>query len=663
MASSSAPAIGKKARHPCVSALEQAFQHCPSVLFAFLADNDAANIACASSSLSNICKRRYDIKCDLPICPVLAGLYPCVVRRVRFGANDNVGLVSMLPSTVNSLEVDDEEGRGRLVSSWRVSDLPRSLIHFSLKNRFDRHAAFIANISSSEDWPPGLTSLQLHVRGLVPPLPSTLRVFGSNSLQIAASSLPDSLTTLRIPMAKTDEEIWSQLPSHLTTLDMMLSSQTTTKHLAHLPASLTHLTIRAHHKSLHSSFQADGNGCVHLPAGLRYLRTQDVPYRAFADLPLSLEHLFATTRKKIPRPIEFWGFDEPIGHASLQTLKLPRHYDHSVDANLLPSLRTLSLNPGCNQSLDDLPGTLTDLTLIFNGPAYARSLDRLPSSLKRLALHHAKLMHPLHSLPPNLTELDLISARERINYPVDPLPRHLLSFVASPDFVESLDALPSSLTRLYLSTAYLFNSPINRLPESLQVLILPWNWKQPVHHLPSSLMVLKFLPKCLYNHALPSLPDSLSTLHLGWKFNQPLPRLPRGLTELKLGYDFNHPLPLTMPALSDAIDAKESLNVPMAYPVALRSLELGRCFNQPLSLPPSLTKLAMDVDGVFDQPLPISSLPSKLTMLWLPKEFLRRHPEFNDEDAIRRQSPFLHVCASSNKFAPVLVSRQDEYMY
>jgi len=618
-----APVDVNKKDRPCLPALEQACHHCPLVLFAFLTDADAATLARSCSALSTICRRSYDVKRELPIRSVLAGLYPCVVRKVFFdGRNDQLGLVRKLLSTVNSLRVDDQEDR------WQVTDLPRSLTHFSFADASE-HSTLLASVTAAEDWPPGLISLQLDVPGdELPPLPSTLRAFGSSKLKVDGGCLPDSLTTLRLGTAH--DELWLRLPPHLTTLEMQLSSKTTTEHLARLPASLTHLALFGN-KFIHKCFH-EAAETARLPAGLRYLRLVSVPYRAFRDLPSSLEHLVV---KHVSHPIEFWGFDGQIRHASLQTLELPWGYCYPIAANHLPSLRELTLDGRLSPPIDDLP-----------------------ASLRKLTLHNFELEQPLDSLPADLTELDLTLSWFR--HPMGRLPHRLLSLTIGRDFDQPLDALPSGLTLLNLYHASEFNQPLDDLPESLQVLMLPEKFDQPLQQLPSSLNELHFHPECPFNHPLPPLPDSLAVLHLGNSFNQPLQRLPRSLTDLDLGLEFNHPLPLVKPepALTPSnagqehkspsspsihfgaadVDSQESKA--MTYPIALRFLELGHRFNQPLSLPPSLSSLSIHEDGAFDQPLGLSSLPPTLTYLSLPDSHEWKD---GDVDAVRARCPFVYI--------------------
>jgi len=426
-----------------------------------------------------------------------------------------------------------------------------------------------------------------------------------------------------------NDELWSQLPPHLTTLQMRLSSDTTTEHLAHLPASLTHLALVGDDR-VHRCFHADAAETVRLPSGLRSLRLQSVPYRAFRDLPSSLEHLIVPA---VNYPFDCCGFDGPICHASLQTLELPWDFNFPITANHLPSLRELCLSGDFDQSFDDLPASLRKLTLKKD----------------------FEVKQPLDSLPADLTELDL--ARVFFNHPMARLPHGLLSLALSYDFNHPLDALPSGLTRLVLSEAFEFNRPLPPLPDSLAVLHLGHGFSKPLQQLPSSLRDLQFRPDSRFNHPLPPLPDSLSVLRLGDGFNQPLQRLPRYLTDLKLGKSFNHPLPLVKPepalglfdenrkqgspssysthSVAD-VDNQESRT--MTYPVALRSLTLGDCFNQPLSLPPSLTSLSFLPHSVFRQPLPVSSLPVTLTYLRLPIDYISM-----DIDALRERCPFIHI--------------------
>jgi len=566
-------------------------------------------------------RRSYDIKRELPIRRVLAGIYPCVVRKVRFDCRyDWLSLVPKLPSTVTSMSVFDLK-----INRWRVSDLLRSLTHFSIDCR-PLHSALLASVTAAEDWPPGLTSLQLDVFGELPPLPSSLRAFESQHLIVDGGRLPDSLTTLRLGAAH--NKLWFHLPPHLTILEMRLSSNTTTEHLAHLPASLTHLALLGGHH-VHKCFRADTAEPARLPAGLRYLRLESVPYRAFRDLPSSLEHLIVKNAWHSIEPWDFWGFDGPIRHASLQTLELPCGFSFPIAANHLPSLRELSLSRGFDQSLHDLPSSLRNLKLMEGG-----------------------VKQPLDSLPAYLAELDLRGSL--FNNSLDRLPHRLISLTLGRDFHQPLDALPSGLTRLDFSKAWRFNRPLDNLPESLQVLILPEMFDQPLQQLPSSLRKLQFHPFCPFNRPLPPLPDSLSVLSLGNAFSQPLQRLPCGLTDLQFGHAFNHPLPLkpepsneeeqessSSPSIhSSAADVDSQESKAMTYPVALRSLQLGYCFNQALSLPPSLTSLSIYSSRVIDPILAMSSLPTTLTFLGLPDNYKRKAGVVA---AVRARCPFLLI--------------------
>jgi len=421
---------------------------------------------------------------------------------------------------------------------------------------------------------------------------------------------------------------------------MRLSDETTTEHLTHLPASLTYLTVlRSVIGPMHNSFDADIAETVRLPSDLRYLRLVSVPYRAFRNLPSSLEHLVVKDEQYVSHPIDFWGFDGPLRHAWLQTLELPDDYNHPISANHLPSLRELCLADGFNQPLDDLP-----------------------ASLRKLSLSGFEAKQPLDSLPADLTELDL--SRSSYNHFLDHLPHRLRSLVLSSYFDQPLDALPSGLTRLEFGDASDYNQPLDNLPESLQVLILSVDFDQPLQQLPPSLRVLQFQPYCPFNHPLPPLPESLSILHLGNAFIQPLRRLPRGLTDLQLGSSFNHPLPLSKPepalvlfafdedekqespfsssTSSFAADVDSQESKAMTYPVALRSLKLGRGFDQPLLLPPSLTVLYIDPHGVFNQPLPISSLPEALTTLRLTNKY-RLKLKAVDVAAVQKRCRFLNI--------------------
>jgi len=523
------------------------------------------------------------------------------------------------------LSVDGEEDDLGL----QVKHLPHSLTHFSLYHLSDP-PPFFPSISAPEDWPPGLTSLQLHTYGQAPPLPSNLRVLDVDACcSLGAGPLPDSLTTLRA-ICPTAAPVLVH-PSRLTTLEMRLSD----KYIALLPASLTHLTLYG----VEGSFTSDE--CLQLPSGLRYLCLLSVPFRPFRNLPPSLEHLIVKEVFRIRYEEELW--DQPISHDSLQTLILPAGFDQKIDAKLLPNLRVLSLKQGFDQPLDDLPVSLTDLTLNLTLWSHCSCLDLLPRSIRKLTLG-LYIRRPLDGLPDDLEELCL--KLSPLTHPLDRLPRNLRALTLSEQFDQPLDVLPHTLTRLDLSLASLFDRPLGQLPDSLQVLLLPSSFKQPFDRLPSSLRVLRFAYNSAFDHPLDHLPDSLSTLRLGNLFQQPFRRLPRGLTSLTFGDAFNHPLPLVKPdheSSADVTDSKTSTDVPVSYPMALRSFELGRNYNQPLSLPPSLTKLSFDEWGKFRQPLPLSSIPAKMTYLLLPRAYRDEYPEWNDMEAVRERCPFLCI--------------------
>jgi len=278
-----------------------------------------------------------------------------------------------------------------------VAHLPRSLIHFSFRNR-SKPAVFCDCFSAPDDgdWPSGLTSLHFDALGEMPPLPSTLKVLDVGSLDLSDVSLPDTLTTLRATHPDA-AHLLDRLPSELTTLEIQLSPDAEAEHLAHLPASLTHLTLHGPQPSTHLSFHTDF--CLQLPAFLRYLRLVSVPFQPFRNLPSSLEHLLIEIAGGggVRDPLS-WGLDKPIRHAALQTLVLPSGFNHILDTKHLSNLRLLSVGVGFDPCLADL--TLTDFTFVWAWGS--PRLKRLPRSLKKMKLEGPKPLS-LDKLPAGLS--------------------------------------------------------------------------------------------------------------------------------------------------------------------------------------------------------------------------------------------------------------------
>jgi len=601
----------KRSSQSLASSLALAFDHCPSVLFAFLSDNEAARVARALCVPQLLSTKRYDIKRELPAHAAVAGLFPGVVRSVVF----------------NSSKVE-------YASQWRgrVVDLPRSLTRLVYTHDD-------IGVVKPEDWPASLTSLELPYlsKPLSTPLPSTLRVLVCNTDLSPSLVLPDSLTTLRSAFLGRPV---SQLPSNLTTLSMHLPKEVKPKDLVGFPISLTHLTVHRM-EPVQERYEVI---TLNLPPLLRALRLEFVPLRILGAVPEPLEELTIIGDMPV--------LDSPFRHARLRKLVLPHEFDQPIRASDFPSLQVLSLGYEFIHPLDDLPPSLSELTVCGSGVVYDHDLDRLPASLTRLTLEQIierpldklppslrilalrfSINHDLDHLPDSLTELCLLGSH--FNKPLDRLPRQLKMLALSEDFNRSLDALPDGLTRLNLQRSHAFHRPLDHLPDSLQELLLPATFNHPFPRLPPGLQVLRFPFYTDFNHPLDHLPESLSDLRLGDRFNQPFRRLPRGLTRLSLSRDYNHPLPISPESIPDY---KASLHSDITYPTALRSLTLGDGFNHRLSLPPSLTELTLTPWSRV--PLSVASLPEHLMALELPFD---TYPQLIDLEALRKRCPLLQL--------------------
>jgi len=300
----------KQGSKSLVSSLALAFDHCPSVLFAFLSDNEAARVARALCIPQFLSTKRYDIKRQLPVHLVVAGLFPGVVRRVMFDQvqGHDSSVLSLLPSSVTSMEVASPPGSVSSRLSRRVGDLPRSLTHLDF-TRIDLGTV------KPEDWPPSLTSLKLF-RLETPALPSTLRVLPCNSSLSPSLVLPDTLTTLS---AYYIGRPVSQLPPHLTSFSTwLLPGSVEPDEVSDFPASLTHLAFFRAERWFENDSDDENEppeqlqtATLKLPPLLRSLHLESVPLNIHA-LPESLEELVII--RDMP------ALDHPFRHATLRKL-------------------------------------------------------------------------------------------------------------------------------------------------------------------------------------------------------------------------------------------------------------------------------------------------------------------------------------------------------
>jgi len=519
------------------SSLARAFDHCPVVLFSFLADHEAANLACALGIPQFLPNKHYVIKQEVVLEKVLQGVYPCPANKVKMSHHSHRDLLGHCPSAVMSMTIV-RPGLGLSSLEMDAKELPRSLTALEV-------LVPIKWSVSDPGWPPLLSSLSLQRRSQyvseLPLLPSSLRM-----LRLTGSLLP--------------------LP---------------------LPPSLQELDLS---------------------------KTE---------------------------------FNSPFRHSTLQKVTFPDLFNQSISARDLPKLRELSVGDAFKHPLNDLPSSLSALTLRGDYATslrlpYEHALDRLPSSLKRLVLHRPYALplnhlpaslsclcvsctfnQELDRLPESLIELDL-QYTYLFNQPMNHLPQQLQVLKIGHAFNQPLDNLPHSLNYLKLHRYSHYDRPLDHLPSSLQTLILPGRYNQPLDNLPSSLKTLDLCASHHFNQPLNQLPESVSLLRLGFSFNQPFSRLPRSLTHLHFVHDFNQLLPLTPHSSSLITPSSKASISPQAnvtsYPSSLRVLHLGPSFNQPLDLPASLTELVFSGDGCFSQPLPASSR-ERLVKLHLPPSY------------------------------------------
>jgi len=613
--------------HHSNAPLALAFDHCSSVLFSFLTDVEAANVACALCMPKFLATKLYEIKRELPLMAVVAGQYACVVRNVLFhGRYDDSCFLSRLPPTVTSMSVVDHSSM-----SLSPSALPRSLTRLSCTKNYDeedRELSDFLRLADPEDWPPRLTSVRLEYDGYnpnempFPPLPSTLSDLFFRAHHFLREELPSSLTALR---AATIDQPFSQLPRTLTALTIEEMHGERIAELEHLPPSLTFLSVNAN-----DTFKPIQ---VTLPASLRVLHLTGLAAMQ-PCLPERLEVLTINNVYQEPS----WSFDFPLRLAALTKLELLGcQFDQPIRAADLPRLQLLLVDEHFTQPLDDLPLSLTGLTLHVcdyyghdqnkNTLLYDHPLDRLPSSLTRLQLER-DYDHPLDQLPSSLRCLVIEGS---FNRPLDHLPRSLTELaLKGPDFNQPLDHLPHALVELALLSDS-FNQPLDHLPDSLTDMYLSGCFNQPLAHLPASLTKLTLsasafnqpldrLPQHLqildfssdaFDHPLDTLPSGLTRLTLQSlpKFHKPLDHLPAMLRELLMPDDYNQPLnrlpsKLTVLTFSFLSDFNRPLN---HLPHSLSTLHLGGKFDHPfVRLPRGLTELCVHTAlGKFDQSLPL----------------------------------------------------------
>jgi len=501
------------------SPLARAFDHCPLVLFSFLTDKEAVNVARALCIPHFLPNKLYVIHTEVSLAKLLQGVYPCTADKLKLDQKTDFDLLDLCPSTVKSVTV--------CILAWpdslhlKVKQLPRSLTHLEVPQP-------VRWLVSDADWPPLLSSLTL-IHGFA--FASELPV------------LPSSLSVLRLVGTVPKLE----LPSSLQELDLFDSN---------FNSPLSHPTLQKvtfSYKFNHTISARD------LPS-LRELSVGGAFNHPLDDLPASLTELILSDSEQ-------QTYDHALDHlpSSLKRLEINRPYNLPLK-RLPSSLSSLCIASSTfDQPLDQLPESLTEMDLLvawlFNQP-----LDQLPHRLQVLKISEA-FNHPLDKLPPSLSYLEFCSF-SHFNKSLNRLPLSLRTLILPDRFNQALDHLPPSFQTLQFSFGSVFNQPLDRLPDSLSCLRLGHNFNQPFSRLPRGLTHLQLgdgfnYPLFLYPvpvigrmtrsraasiisapDDVTSYPSSLRVLHLGLLFNQPL-YLPPSLTELVFDEEgrFSHPLP------------------------------------------------------------------------------------------------------------------------
>jgi hypothetical protein len=429
-----------------------------------------------------------------------AGTHKC--PKCTQGGKDNVGqpLPISLPSQLTHLVLHNAEP----LSQFHA--LPTSIAYLTLGGRFNHPV---------DNLPPNLIELYF-ADNFNQPLPD----------------LPRSLSLLQVG-DKFDQPVDNLPPC----LQQLVFGANFNKPIDKLPPSLAGLKFR--NKSVFN--HPVGN----LPASLQTLFLSRSFNRQIDNLPASLTHLY---------------FD-PNSHPKISELPSSLKILFICDVSIIrpftsiwpPALKELDLVNFLTTDFEDIPPTLTHLTLFYEtaattypDPSHLPCLKNLElhgdltstpnlgafSSLTSLVMHHTAQLPTTY--PPNLKKLKFCGS---IAHPLDNLPPSLTLLKVNPQFNYPADNLPPSLTHLVLGES--FNQALNQLPPSL-------------YHLS--------LRKSKFNHPVDNLPKSLTFLSLGDAFNQSICSLPPSLTYLRLGKSFAESLDFLPQSLATLSVNFESLN-------------------------------------------------------------------------------------------------------
>jgi hypothetical protein len=146
--------------------------------------------------------------------------------------------------------------------------------------------------------------------------------------------------------------------------------------------------------------------------------------------------------------------------------------------------------------------------------------------------------------------------------------------------------------------------------KSIHHTCFPWGYKIKTHILftllPRKLKSIRFqsqdlqFPDCMFIN----LPSSLEILSLPCSFNSPLTNLPVSLKSLKIGKDFNQTL--IIPPRLKFLQLGEKFNQPIKLVSSLRSIIFGSHFNQPIENLNGVRYLSLPKNYTHKVDLPIS---------------------------------------------------------
>jgi hypothetical protein len=181
------------------------------------------------------------------------------------------------------------------------------------------------------------------------------------------------------------------------------------------------------------------------------------------------------------------------------------------------NIKKFSFNDTVNRSLINLPHSITELSLCWVFNQYICS-SNLPKSLKILNIYSREFNKPLDDLPNTITHLTLGS---KFNQSLNYLPKSLtylnLRECNNLDII-SFDHLPSNLIKLILPEC--FDGPIENLPSKLEYIEFGIWFNHSIENLPNSITNIE-LSSLSFDKKIPDFPK-LKKLRLNNFYNLPL---------------------------------------------------------------------------------------------------------------------------------------------